>query len=120
MLGVSGRQVTGTLAPQPAVPPGAVVVAFSTLLDTAFGMALIDLRRRGHVVVVVDVLQGYPLGGDADPLLQRMWALERSVMCRDMRVMGVEVVSWPTDIPLDHAMRLLPDRARRGGRRRRR
>jgi uncharacterized protein (DUF58 family) len=120
VLGVSGRQVTGTLAPQAAVPPGAVVVAFSTLLDTAFGMALIDLRRRGHVVVVVDVLQGYPLGGDADPLLQRMWALERSVMCRDMRVMGVEVVSWPADIPLDHAMRPLPDSGRRGARRRRR
>lgn len=118
VLGVSGRQVTGTLAPQAAVPPGAVVVAFSTLLDTAFGLALVDLRRRGHVVVVVDVLQGYPLGGDADPLLQRMWALERSAMCRDMRVMGVEVISWPTEIPLDHAMRMLPDSGRRGGRRR--
>lgn len=119
VLGVSGRQVTGTLAPQAAVPPGAVVVAFSTLLDTAFGLALVDLRRRGHVVVVVDVLQGYPLGGDADPLLQRMWALERSAMCRDMRVMGVEVITWPSEIPLDHAMRMLPDSGRRGGRRRR-
>jgi uncharacterized protein (DUF58 family) len=118
VLGVSGRHVTGTLAPQAAVPPGAVVVAFSTLLDTAFGLALVDLRRRGHVVVVVDVLQGYPLGGDADPLLQRMWALERSAMCRDMRVMGVEVISWPAEIPLDHAMRMLPDSRRRGGRRR--
>jgi uncharacterized protein (DUF58 family) len=119
VLGVSGRQVTGTLAPQAAVPPGAVVVAFSTLLDTAFGLALVDLRRRGHVVVVVDVLQGYPLGGDADPLLQRMWALERSAMCRDMRVMGVEVIPWPAAIPLDHAMRMLPDSGRRRGRRRR-
>ena len=120
VLGVSGRQVTGTLAPQAAVPPGAVVVAFSTLLSTAFGLALIDLRRRGHVVVVVDVLGGYPLGADADPLLQRMWALERSAMRRDMRVMGVEVIAWPAEIPLDHAMRLLPESGRRGGRRRRR
>jgi len=119
VLGVSGRETTGTLAPRPAVPPGAVVVAFSTLLSTAFGLALIDLRRRGHVVVAVDVLGGYPLGADADPLLQRMWALERSAMRRDMRVMGVEVIAWPADIPLDHAMRSLPDRGRRGGRRRR-
>jgi len=120
VLGISGREVPGTLAPQAAVPPGAVVVAFSTLLSTAFGLALIDLRRRGHIVVAVDVLGGYPLGAGADPLLERMWALERSAMRRDMRVMGVEVIEWPAEIPLDHAMRLLPDSGRRGGRRRRR
>jgi len=39
---------TGTLAPRFAVPPGAVVVAFSTLLDTQFALALIELCRRGH------------------------------------------------------------------------
>ncbi|MGH3522460.1 MAG: DUF58 domain-containing protein, partial [Mycobacterium sp.] len=32
---------TGTLAPRAAVPPGAIVVAFSTLLDTEFALALI-------------------------------------------------------------------------------
>lgn len=120
VLGVTGREVTGTLAPRAAVPPGAVVVAFSTLLETSFGLALIDLRQRGHVVVAVDVLDGYPLGEDADPLLQRMWALERSAMRRDMRVMGVEVVAWPAGVALEHAMRLLPDTSRVGGRRRRR
>lgn len=120
VLGVTGSVVTGTLAPQAAVPPGAVVVAFSTLLDTAFGFAMVDLRQRGHVVVVVDVLEGYPLGADADPLLQRMWALERSAMRRDMRVMGIEVVAWPAEVPLDHAMRMLPDTSRTAGRPRRR
>jgi len=34
-------------------------------------------------------------------------------MYRDMRVMGVEVVSWPAEVPLEHAMRLLPDPRRR-------
>ncbi len=50
---------TGTLAPRAAIPPGAIVVAFSTLLDTEFALSLIDLRRRGHVVVAVDVLAGF-------------------------------------------------------------
>ncbi|MCB1265989.1 MAG: DUF58 domain-containing protein [Mycobacterium sp.] len=109
VLGMAGRPVRTTLAPGAAVPPGAVVVAFSTLLNTSFALALIELSRRRHSVVVVDVLEGYPLEGETDPLLQKMWMLERSTMYRDMRVMGVEVVSWPAEVPLDHAMRLLPD-----------
>ena len=52
---------TGTLAPRAAIPSGAIVVAFSTLLDTEFALALIDLRKRGHDVVAVDVLEGSPL-----------------------------------------------------------
>ncbi|MDT5264098.1 MAG: hypothetical protein QOI90_724, partial [Mycobacterium sp.] len=35
------EQTTGTLAPRAAVPSGAIVVAFSTLLDTDFALALI-------------------------------------------------------------------------------
>ncbi len=52
------ESTTGTLAPRAAVPAGAIVVGFSTLLDTEFALALIDLRRRGHLVVAVDVLAG--------------------------------------------------------------
>src|SRR6202012_3232325 len=58
---------TGTLAPRAAIPAGAIVVGFSTLLDTEFALALIDLRRRGHVVVAVDVLQGAPFRAGHDP-----------------------------------------------------
>ena len=75
---------TGTLAPRAAIPPGAIVVAFSTLLDTEFALALIDLRKRGHVVVAVDVLEGSPFQDEQDPLMARMWQLQRSVMYRDM------------------------------------
>ena len=118
VLGAGGghRTVTGTLAPRAAVPPGAVIIGFSTLLDAAFGLALMDLSRRGHAVVVIDVLDGCPLGDDLDPILERMWALQRSVMYRDMRMVGVEVVSWPEDVTLDVAMRLLPAARRAGGR----
>lgn len=110
--GTGYQQMTGTLAPRTAVPPGAVIVAFSTLLDSAFGLALMDLSRRGHVVVVIDVLDGCPLGDDLDPIVARMWALQRSAMYRDMRVVGVEVVAWPASVTLADAMHLLPDGGR--------
>lgn len=103
---------TGTLAPRAAIPPGAIVVAFSTLLDTEFALSLIDLRRRGHVVVAVDVLQGSPFAAQQDPLVDRMWTLGRSAMYRDMGTVGVDVVAWQADRSLDQSMRLVPDRRR--------
>jgi uncharacterized protein (DUF58 family) len=103
---------TGTLAPRAAIPPGAIVVAFSTLLDTEFALSLIDLRRRGHVVVAVDVLQGSPFAARQEPLVDRMWALQRSAMYRDMATVGVDVVAWQPDRTLDQSMRAVPDRRR--------
>ncbi len=101
---------TGTLAPRPAVPAGAIIVGFSTMLETEFAMALIDLRKRGHAVFAVDVLDGSPLEGEQDVLVNRMWALERSFMYRDMATVGVDVVAWPEGVTLDQAMSLIPDR----------
>ncbi len=109
-----GHEVTtGTLAPRAAVPPGAVVVAFSTLLDTDFALALIDLCRRGHVVVAVDVLEGAPFEELDDPLIARMWSMQRAFMYRDMRTIGVDVVAWSADGTLDQVMALVPRRRRR-------
>jgi uncharacterized protein (DUF58 family) len=112
------EHTTGTLAPQAAVPSGAIVVAFSTLLDTDFALALIDLCRRGHVVVAVDVLGGPPFEAEQDPLIARMWALQRSFMYRDMGTVGVDVVAWRGDSPLDQVMHLVPEHRRRVSRRR--
>lgn len=106
---------TGTLAPRAAIPSGAIVVAFSTLLDTDFALALIDLRRRGHVVVAVDVLEGAPFADEQDPLIRRMWSMQRAFMYRDMATIGVEVVAWQSDSTLDQVMHLVPDHRRRTG-----
>jgi uncharacterized protein (DUF58 family) len=106
------ESTTGTLAPRSAIPTGAIVVGFSTLLDTEFALALIDLRRRGHVVVAVDVLQGAPFRDTQDPLVDRMWTLQRSAMYRDMGTVGVDVVAWQADRTLDQSMRAVPDHRR--------
>lgn len=107
------ESTTGTLAPRAAMPSGAIVVGFSTLLDTEFALALIDLRRRGHVVVAVDVLQGAPFRVTQDPLVERMWALQRSAMYRDIGTVGVDVVAWRPDRTLDQSMQAVPDHRRR-------
>jgi uncharacterized protein (DUF58 family) len=106
------ESTTGTLAPRAAIPSGAIVVGFSTLLDTEFALALIDLRRRGHVVVAVDVLQGAPFRAAQDPLVDRMWTLQRSAMYRDMGTVGVDVLAWQADRTLDQSMRAVPDHRR--------
>jgi uncharacterized protein (DUF58 family) len=115
VLGAGDRfeNTTGTLAPRAAVPSGAIVIAFSTLLDTEFALALIDLRKRGHIVVAVDILGRLPFEGEKDPLVEQLWALQRSAMYRDMATIGVDIVSWPADRSLEQSMDLLPDRRRR-------
>lgn len=115
MLGAGDgfETTTGTLAPRAAVPPGSIVVAFSTLLDTDFALALIDLCRRGHVVIAVDVLDGAPFDDLPDPLIARMWSMQRAFMYRDMRMIGVDILSWSVDGTLDQVMHLAPDRRHR-------
>ena len=115
VLGAGDRfeNTTGTLAPRAAVPAGAIVIAFSTLLDTEFALALIDLRKRGHVVLAVDILDRSPFEGEQDPLVDRMWTLQRSAMYRDMATIGVDIVSWRGDSGLEQSMGVLPDRRRR-------
>jgi uncharacterized protein (DUF58 family) len=107
------ENTTGTLAPRAAVPAGAIVIAFSTLLDTEFALALIDLRKRGHVVIAVDILDSSPFEEEQDPLVDRMWALQRSHMYRDMATVGVDILSWGGDQTLEQSMGLMPDRRRR-------
>ncbi len=107
------ENTTGTLAPRAAVPVGAIVIAFSTLLDTEFALALIDLRKRGHVVIAVDILDSSPFEIQQDPLIDRMWALQRSAMYRDMATVGVDIVGWRGDSTLDQSMGVLPDRRHR-------
>lgn len=119
VLAVDGGFETtpGTLAPRAAVPPGAIVVAFSTLLDTEFALALIDLRKRGHTVVAVDVLEGAPFEKGCDRVVARMWSLQRSFMYRDMGTVGVDIVAWREADTLDAALQLVPDHRRTSRRR---
>ncbi|HJU98640.1 MAG TPA: DUF58 domain-containing protein [Jiangellaceae bacterium] len=86
--------------PRRALPPGALVVAFSPLLDAAVTEILRDLRERGHPTVVVDVLRAEPdppPGTRAGPEAVRLWRLERGALRHELAAIGITVVPWGPD-----------------------
>ena len=62
------------------------------------------------MVLAVDILDSSPFEGEQDPLVLRMWGLQRSSMYRDMATIGVDVVPWRGDQSLEQSMGVLPDR----------
>jgi len=92
--------------PRAALPPGALVVAFSPLLDGRFVETLRDMRERGFSLIVVDVLTAEPprRRAFADNAARRIWTLEQQAIRFSLRELGVPVVAWdgvsPLDLPL--------------------
>ena len=78
-------------------PPGAIVIAFSTMLDTEFALALIDSTQTRSRRDRRRRAEGSPFEGEQDPMIERMWALQRSAMYRDMATTGVDVLAWRAD-----------------------
>ncbi|MBD0292944.1 MAG: DUF58 domain-containing protein [Jiangellaceae bacterium] len=86
--------------PRIALPPGALVVVFSPLLDPSVSEVLRDLRERGHPTVVVDVLRVDPQpppAARAGPEAVRLWRLERDALRYELGSIGVTVVPWGDD-----------------------
>ncbi len=82
--------------PRAALPPGALILLFSPLLDPRLVEALRDLRERGFTVVVIDVLNAEP-GHDASRvsrLTGRIWRLEQQAIRFSLTQIGVPVVHW--------------------------
>ncbi len=76
----------------------ALVVALTPLLDERTAVLLATLRRRGAMVVAVDVLPAGavpPPGGSAEAdLARRLWLLEREALQARLGELGVPVVPW--------------------------
>ena len=89
--------------PRAALPPGALVVAFSPLLDQRFVEALRDMRERGFALIVVDVLNAEPPSRYrfADVMARRIWRMEQQAIRFSLRELGVPVVHWDGVVPLD-------------------
>ncbi|WUI02692.1 DUF58 domain-containing protein [Spirillospora sp. NBC_00431] len=91
-------------APRSALPPGALVVVFSPLLDDRAVRTVQDLRRRGTPVVVVDTLEREPPGGGREEYLElslRLWRLDRRALRAGLADLGVPVVPWAPGESLD-------------------
>jgi uncharacterized protein (DUF58 family) len=89
--------------PRAALPPGALVVAFSPLLDGRFVETLRDMRERGFTLIVIDVLNAEPprRRAFADNAARRIWALEQEAIRFSLRELGVPVLPWDGVTPLD-------------------
>jgi uncharacterized protein (DUF58 family) len=93
--------------PRRALPPGALAILFSPLLDSRVLEIVRDLRERGHPTVVVDVLRTEPLpppGTRAGPEAVRLWRLERDALRHELSTIGVTVMPWGDD---EYALGLL-------------
>ena len=102
--------------PRVALPPRALVVLFTPLLDRRAISAVTDLRQRGVSLVVVDVLRHEP---PTDPRLPmaalavRLWRLDRDALRASLARLGVPVLTWDSGTGLEGAQ--APLRGRRIG-----
>ena len=97
------------LIPPRILPPQALVLALSPLLDARFVRAASDLAARGFDLVVIAVSPVGPAraamgrSGVGD-LAARLWALERRAQLAELRRRGLTVVDWDGVAPLDAAL----------------
>jgi uncharacterized protein (DUF58 family) len=89
--------------PRSAMPPGALVIAFSPLLHHRFIEAIRELRERGFPVLIVNVLNHEP-GSTASSLgrlASRLWRMEQQAVSFSLHELGIPVVRWDGRISLD-------------------
>ena len=83
------------IVPRRTLPPQALVVALSPLLDERALEALADLRRRGFDVAVIEISPvPFAASGDVDPLVDRLWSLRRAARRTAFHSLGMPVVEW--------------------------
>jgi uncharacterized protein (DUF58 family) len=97
------------LVPPRVLPPQALVIALTPLLDPRFTAAALDLAARGFdlmVVVVspVDVTRTMLPGSPTNDLARRLWTLERRGRLDELRRHGVLVLEWNPSEPLEQVL----------------
>ena len=93
--------------PSRLLPPGALIVALSPMLDDRVIAALLDLRARGFDLVVVEIAPEPflpPTRSETESLARRLWKLQREALRYRYARAGVPVVTWTTGTPLEVVM----------------
>jgi uncharacterized protein (DUF58 family) len=95
------------ILPRRTLPPNALVVALSPLLDERSVRALIDLRARGFDLAVVEISPVpfvEPRKDELDRLAYRLWLMRRDALRASYLRVGVPVVEWRQGDPLQAAL----------------
>ena len=85
------------IIPARTLPPRALIVAVTPLLDPRGVAALLDLRARGRDLVVIEVSPFDlvdPGTADDDRIAYRLWQLQREVLVSRFTRLGVAVARW--------------------------
>jgi uncharacterized protein (DUF58 family) len=92
------------ILPPRTLPPKALVLALTPLLDARSAAALLDLRARGFDLVVIEVSPVpfvHPGGDELAKLAYRLWRLSRESLRKRYEAAGVPVVEWVDGEPLN-------------------
>jgi hypothetical protein len=96
--------------PPAVLPPRALVVVLSPLVDERMLRAIIDVRRRGFDVTVIALEPSLPRSG-ARSTAPRLWKMQRDARRHMLEAIGVRVASFAEADPLPLVIAEL-DRAR--------
>lgn len=110
---VPPRREPGPLhVPSRLVPPQALVLALSPLLDNAVPATLANLRSRGYDLALLELPPLPYLTAARDALAPRLIALERDLLRARLRARGITVAEWDEQTPLEPAVRSLEESRR--------
>ena len=97
------------LVPRRVLPPQALIIAISPLLDARFEKALVDLASRGFDLLVLSpspialVRRAMRASAGADAAC-RLWALDRRTRADALHRLGITIVDWDPAEPLGAAL----------------
>ena len=92
--------------PSRILPPEAMIIAISPLLDDRFVSAVTDLTARGFDVIVIAVSPIEPTRRGIsrswlDEMGCRLWGIEWRDDIDELRQRGLVILEWPLGTPLD-------------------
>lgn len=101
--------------PLRTIPPKALVLALSPLLEDAIVRTLLELRGRGFDLAVVEIppLPYLEVEGEDAELAVRLLRLERDLLRSRLRARGIAVVEWDEDESLEATIRAMEEFRRR-------
>lgn len=94
------------------IPPDAVVIAVSSLVDSRFNKILTSLRARGQSVQVIEPVTYWPdltvakRGREefTPGLAWRIYSLQQQVLRSKLEEAGVSVIPWDEDQPIESVL----------------
>jgi len=112
-----------TLIPKRILPPEALIVAFTPLIDERFLKALYNLVARHFDLIVVnlsptDVMRRVLPRSALNDAACDLWEMEHHLRLEEVRGWGVPLIEWKIDEPISSVMQTLKQLRHEASRRR--